>query len=149
MDSYKGPKRLFEFQKESRASAPQEASQNETDRVEGKRQRTAIESTGDDFEEFVALLDRIQYMKSRDMKSRIDKVIKSKSPYTPSFDWEDFSPPAADDSIAAQRDICSLSAEKDRSSCEKNGNDRPKTCPSSDPYGKCATESFDLNLEPS
>jgi hypothetical protein len=52
MDSYKRPKRLFEL--ESCSSAQLEGSQNETDRVEEKRQRTAIESTGDGFEEFVA-----------------------------------------------------------------------------------------------
>ena len=69
MDSCKEPKRLFEL--ESRASAQR----TETDRAEvKKRQRAAaIESTEDEFEEFVALLDRIQYMKTRHMKNGISE----------------------------------------------------------------------------
>jgi hypothetical protein len=155
MDSYKRPKRLFEL--ESCASAQQEGSQNETDRVEEKRQRTAIESTGDGFEEFVALLDRIQYMKTRPMNFGIDedKVMKTKSPSIPLFEWEDFFASASEDTLSAQRDICRLSTEKDPKSFQQKGkqSNQPdnhlKTGSSSDPYGKCPAESFDLNVEAS
>jgi len=155
MDSHKGPKRMFEWG--SCASGQQEASQTATDRVEEKRQRTAVESTADDFEEFVALLDRIQNMKKSHMNFGIfeDKVTKTQSPCIPLFEWEDFFASAAQDTMSAKRDICRLSAEKDRNSSEEKGkqsnqpDNHPKMGSSSDPYGKRPAESFDLNVEAS
>jgi hypothetical protein len=157
MDSGKRPKRLFEL--ESCASAQQEASQNETARVEDKRQRTAIVNSGDDFAEFVALLDRIQYMKTRHLNLGIseDKVIKTKLPRIPSFEWEDFLASAAEDTLSAQRDICSPSVEDHPGSSEekRKQSNQPdnhqviKTASSSDPNGKCPAERFDLNVEAS
>lgn len=152
MDSRKEPKRLFEL--ESRASAQQ----TETDRAEVKRQRTAIENTEDEFEEFVALLDRIQYMKTRHMNNGIseDKVIKTKTPGIPSFEWEDFFASVAEDTVSAKRDICSLSTENKPNISEEKGkqvnhpeNHLIKTVSSSDPYGKCPADRFDLNVEAS
>lgn len=155
MDSCKGPKRLLEL--ESYASAQQEASHNETVRVEQKRQRTATESTGDDFEEFVALLDRIHYMKTRHLNFGIseEKFSKTKSPCMPSFEWEDFLGSAAEDTVSAQRDICNISVENNRTSSEEKKMQRNqpdnhviKPGSPSDPHGKCPAEGFDLNVEP-
>lgn len=138
MDSWKGPKRLLEFQ--PCASAKQKASQIETDGAEAKRQRKESKSTGDDFEEFVALLEKIQYMKTNhrnfgiweEVSMRQDsdmKVMKSKSPWIPSFEWEDFSGFTAKDTIKR------ISA------------DHFNTTYSS--YDKRPAESFDLNVEAS
>ena len=65
MDSRNRLKRLFEL--ESCASSQQEVLRSEANRVEAKRQRTAFESIEDSFEEFVALMNRIHYMKTTDM----------------------------------------------------------------------------------
>lgn len=100
----------------------------------------ASKSTGDDFEEFVALLEKIQYMKTfhgnfgiwEEVSMRQDsdmKVMKSKSPWIPSFEWEDFSGFAAKDTIKR------ISA------------DHFNTTYSS--YDKRPAESFDLNVEAS
>lgn len=135
IDSWKGPKRLLEFQ--SCAAGKQKASQIEKDGAEAKRQRRA---SGDDFEEFVALLEKIQYMKTfhgnfgiwEEVSMRQDsdmKVMKSKSPWIPSFEWEDFSGFAAKDTIKR------ISA------------DHFNTTYSS--YDKRPAESFDLNVEAS
>jgi len=164
MDSSKGPKRLLEL--ESSASGRQEASQNEADREDVKRQHKALESTGDDFEEFVALLDRIQYMKSKHINFGISeeismredsdvKVNKPKSPCIPSFEWEDFGVSAAKKTMSAQTDICSLSAEDNPSGSEEKGKQiiQPgsytKIGSSSDAYDKSPAERFDLNVDAS
>jgi hypothetical protein len=55
--------RLFNLR--SSASGPQEASNIEMERVEAKFQWTTIDNAGDNFEEFLTLLDRIRYMKTR------------------------------------------------------------------------------------
>jgi hypothetical protein len=136
---------LFEFQ--SSDSGEREASQIETDRAEAKRQRRASEGTENDFEEFVALLDQIQYMKTNHknfgiweeilmredsgvkvMKSNV-KVIKSKS-----FEWEDFSRFMSTHS--------SFKEEKTKQSIPANHFNMPY--PSDD---KRPVESFDLNVE--
>lgn len=158
MDSCNGLKRLFEL--ESCASRNQERSQNEANRVEDKGQRRALESSEDSFEEFVALMNRIQHMKTNDMNFRSleeeisvqedleVKVIKTKSPGLPSFEWEDFCVPA-------KRDTSSLHTRHDRSSTKEMGKQRIgvtnyfKMDSSSDSYESRPAESFDLNVEPS
>ena len=119
MDSSKRLKRSQEFE-----------SQNETDRVEDKRQCMALKSTGDGFEEFVALLDRIHYMKTRHMNVGISeetskreslnlKVLKTKSTWVPSFIWEDFFVSAVKDTMPAESNICGPSRKELISSEEK------------------------------
>lgn len=105
MDSSKGLKRLLEFE-----------SQNEIVRDEANGQHTVLRSIGDDFEEFLALLDRIQHMKADNMYFDMPeetllegdlnvKVIKTKSPWIPSFVWEDFHVSAAKDTtVSAEGD---------------------------------------------
>lgn len=107
MDSSKGLKRLLDFE-----------SQNEIDRDEAKGQHMLLGSIGDDFEEFLALLDRIQHMKANNMYFGMPeetflrgdpavKVIKTKSPWIPSFVWEDFRVSAAKDTmVSAEGDRC-------------------------------------------
>jgi hypothetical protein len=164
MSSGKGPKRLFEL--ESNASDQQEASNNDTDREESKRQRTALGSAGDDFEEFVALLDRIQYMKTKRAHLRISnaisipaedlnvKVSKTKSPWMPSFEWEDFCISSAKDTMSAQTDICSPPRKENPSTSEEKGkqsitpaNHLETPSFSSDAYDNRLAKSFDLNVE--
>lgn len=129
MDSSKGHRQLLGL--ESPASEHQEFSQNETDMNEANRQRTALESTGDGFQEFVAFLDRIQYRKAKEMKlgrseerSRREdldvKVIKTKLPWIPSFELEDFCVSAIKNSMsAAERNMCDPSANEPVSSEQK------------------------------
>jgi len=101
MDSSRGLKRLLELE-----------SQNETDRDEARGHHTVLGSIGDDFDEFVAVLDRIQHMKANNMyfgmpeetflKGDLDvKVMETKSPWIPSFVWEDFRVSAAKDTVVS------------------------------------------------
>lgn len=164
MDSCKGPKRLLEL--ESSPSGQQEASQKDSEREDTKRQRKELESTEDDFEEFVALLDKIQYMKSMDKKLGIPdeesvpqdsgvKIHTTKSPCIPSFQWEDFSLSAPQKTMPANTSRRSLSTEENGSRSEEKGKQtvQPanylKMGSSSDAYDKSPTESFDLNVEAS
>nr|ABK21271.1 unknown [Picea sitchensis] len=164
MESCKKPKRLFEL--ESCAWCQQEGSQNEINRHEVKRQRTALGSTEDNFEEFVALINRIRYMKNKHMNFSICdeesigevldvQVIRNKSPCLPSFEWEDFCVPAQRKNMPAQRDMCSFDTKDNLSSSEEKGKqgippaNYLKTDSSSDAYYGCPAESFDLNVEAS
>lgn len=148
MEPSKEPKRLFDL--DLCAGDQQEGSQNERNRVAAKRQRTALETTDGNFEDFVAIMDRIQYMKTKHMNFSISeeksvlemldvKVIRTKSPYLPSFEWEDFG----------------FDTKNNPSSSEvkgKQGNRSAtylKTDSSSDAYERCPNESFDLNVEAS
>lgn len=150
MDSCKGPKRLLEL--ESSPSGQKEASEKDSEREDTKRQRKELESTEDDFEEFVALLDRIQHTKSMDKKLGVSdeesvpqnsgvKIHKTKSPCIPSFQWEDFSLSAPQKTMPANTSTCSLSTEENRSRSEEKGK---QTIQPASP-----TESFDLNVEAS
>jgi hypothetical protein len=77
-------------------------------------------NVGDDFKEYLVLLDRIRYMKTkhRDLgiweaicmpSEDLDvKFIKTKSSWIPSFEWEDFCVSAAKDTMSAQTDICNF-----------------------------------------
>jgi hypothetical protein len=164
MDFCKEPKRLLEL--ESCASVQhEEDSQNETYRVEAKHQRREpFKSSRDDFEEFVALLERIQYMKTKHMNFGIwekiltgedldVKVIKTKPPHLSSFQWEDFC--AGKDTMSAQKDVCSVSTKDNPSSYEENGKQSIQPAnylktgsSSSNASDKSPAEIFDLNLEP-
>jgi hypothetical protein len=164
MESCKEPKRLFEF--ESCAWYQQEGSQNEINRHEAKRQRTALGSTEDNFEEFVFLMNRIQYMKNKHMNFSICdeesigedldvQVIRKKSPCLPSFEWEDFCVPAQSKNMSAQRDIRSFDTKDNLSSSEEKGKQGippakyVQTDSSLDACYRCPAESFDLNVEAS
>ena len=61
MDSHNRLKQLFKL--ESCALGQQKHSRNEANRVEAECQCTTLESTKYCFEEFVSLMNRIQYMK--------------------------------------------------------------------------------------
>ena len=76
MESCNRLKRLFEL--ESRASGQQEGSWNEVSRVEVKRQCRKLGSTEVNFEEFVALMNIIQYMKTTNMIRRLGRRYQSK-----------------------------------------------------------------------
>nr|ABK26511.1 unknown [Picea sitchensis] len=160
MASCEGTKRLFDM--ESSASGQQEASNTEPDRVEAKRQRTAMENAGDDFEEFWALMDRIRYMKTNVTDLGIweavcmpaedldAKVIKSKSPWIPSFEWEDFCVSAAKDTVPAETGICSSSSSEEKARQSIQPANSLKTPPFwKDAYNNLPAESFDLNVEAS
>lgn len=115
MDSSQSQTRLLES--ESPASGNGDFSENVTDKHEAESHRIALESIKDRFEEFVALLDRIQSMKGKHknmgisdetlMRENSDvRVIKTKSPWIPSFVWEDFCVPTVQNTISAERSIC-------------------------------------------
>lgn len=154
----RGSKRLFEFK--PCAWGQHEVSEIQTDRAEAKRQRRELESTGDDFEEFVALLDRIQYMKTNRMNFRLAegsaaKVIETKSPWIPSFVPEDFCGFAAKDAISAQlRDKCNPPM-KDNPASSYEEKEKQSFQPASH-FNMCSSrenkrpaKSFDLNVEAS
>lgn len=167
MASCKRSKPFFDM--ESCASVQQEASNTEAERVEPKRQRTAMENAGDDFEEFLALLDRIQYMKTKhtdlDIWEAISmppedldvKIIKSRSRWIPSFEWEDFCVYRAKDTMAAQTHIRGPSEKNNPSSCVEREKQsiQPGNHPKTPSFGRTAynkqlpAERFDLNVEAS
>lgn len=165
MPSYKGPKRVFELV--PTASDHQGPSKIETDKAAAKsqRRRTGSGHSGDDFAEFVAVLDRIQYMKTNHADWLIwspepwhtdVKVIKTETPWVPSFEWEDFCKSGAKDTKSAQTDICSRPRKENGSSCEEMGKQSIRSANhlATPPFlrdaceYRCA-ESFDLNVEAS
>jgi hypothetical protein len=136
--------------------------------AKSQHQWTGLGSSRDDFEEFVALLDRIQYLKTNQENLGISnarsmpaedldvKVIKTKSPWIPSFEWEDFCIPATKDTMSAQMYICSPSGKENQSSSEEKGEqsiqpaNHLKTLSfSRDAYDSRAAGFFDLNVEAS
>lgn len=159
------------FELEPSASAQHWPSESETDKVEAKSQgqRTGLESSGDDFEEFVGVLDRIHYMKTRhadwdfsNSKSMSAedlgvKVLKTKSPWIPSFEWEDFCKCGGKHTTPAQKDIYNLQRkENGSSSCEEKGKQSIQPANhfatpsfSRDAYDNRPAETFDLNVEAS
>lgn len=157
MDFCKKPKRLLELESCS-LGQNEEHSQNEIGRLEAKQQRgESLENSADDFEEFVALMERIQYMKNQHLNFGIwekmvrgedvgVKVIKTKRPCLPSFEWEDFR--VVNDTMSAGQDVCTVSAKDNPSSYEQKGKQSIQPAQ----YlktGSSSAESFDLNVEPS
>lgn len=149
------------------ASDQQGPSKCETDKVEVKsqRQRTGSGNSGDDFEEFVAVLDRIQYMKTKHADWHIwspepwhtdVKVIKTETPWIPSFEWEDFSKSGGKHTRSGQTDKCGRPRKENGSSCEEMGKQSIQSAKhlATPPFSGDAceyrrAESFDLNVEAS
>lgn len=140
MDSFKGLKRFLEFE-----------SQNETERDEVKRQRKALQSIEDDFKEFVALLDRIQCTKEIRGKCRREnldsKVIKTKAPWIPSFEWEDFRVSAAMDPTGPSRMDNPISSEEKWKQIDQPA-DHLKKRSSSDDYDNSPASSKKYSIFP-
>ena len=127
MDSLKGQRRLVELESPT-GSGHGDFSQNETDINEANRQRMALESTEDGFQEFVAFLDRIQYRKAKEMKLQgvseegsmtEDLDVKTKSPWIPCFEWEDFCVSEVKNSMSAESNMCDPSGKEPVSSEQK------------------------------
>lgn len=156
------------FDLESSASGQQEVSNTEAEGVEVKRQRTALENAGDNFEQFLALLDRIQYIKTKHRDFGIWEdisvpaedlginVIKARSPWIPSLEWEDFCVSAAKDTMPAHTDIRSPSEKNNSNSCVERGkqsiqpgNNLKTPSFSTATYNNLPAERFDLNVEAS
>ena len=153
MDSCsKGCKWFIEF--ESYAWGQHEVSEIQTDRAEAKHQRQALESTGDDFEKFVALLDRIQYMKTNRMNFSDAKVTETKSSWLPSFQLEDFCGFEAKDTMSAQRDKYCSPPRKDNPPSSYEEKEKQSFQPSiqfniGSSWDDKLLKSFHLNLEAS